>query len=455
MNSLFQSPLGAVLARPWVDTAGLTGLKRWYLPLSRLWAAANASNGEVDAFRGEIGAPLSGFWPDAYLTRLLRRHGAAQSAAHRTRTAWEKASFGGATPVLAGELDFRRRTSATRHLLSRGLFYPLIFPRRPPPARWQIVAPDALDRELAEERRDPAARYAVPVDAATVEQSVAFQSGGVRESWVRAPTPSPRSRRWPASNLLYARIVEPAGRPAHGTLVLGSGLCLETDLIAGAKDAGVRLAGLGWRSVEPVSPYHGLRAEKARYGGEPFFAEAPLAAFDLISGQAVESALLIAWARRRFGGKVALGGISMTSFVAQQAASYCHVLPAEARPDAVILISHSGRIQDVTFGGDLTAALGLDRALLEAGWTEDRLGEVAALIDPAAEPALPAARIVSVLGQTDRWVPYAEGLDVARRWKLPDANVFRYRLGHLGMPVQLMRDAAPFERLRQVLASAA
>jgi len=178
-------------------------------------------------------------------------------------------------------------------------------------------------------------------------------------------------------------------------------------------------------------------------------------AFDLISGQAVESALLIAWARRRFGGKVALGGISMTSFVAQQASSYCHVWPAEARPDAVILISHSGRIQDVTFGGDLTAALGLDRALLEAGWTADRLAEVAALIDPAAEPALPAARIVSVLGETDRWVPYADGLDVARRWKLPETNVFRYRLGHLRMPVQLMRDAAPFQRLRQVLASMA
>jgi hypothetical protein len=34
---------------------------------------------------------------------------------------------------------------------------------------------------------------------------------------------------------------------------------------------------------------------------------------------------------------------------------------------------------------------------------------------------------------------------------VPDTNIFRYRLGHLGMPVQLIRDTTPFARLRQVL----
>jgi hypothetical protein len=48
-------------------------------------------------------------------------------------------------------------------------------------------------------------------------------------------------------------------------------------------------------------------------------------------------------------------------------------------------------------------------------------------------------------------VPYRDGLAVARRWKLPDANMFNYALGHLGMPFQLARDSAPFERLRQVM----
>jgi len=33
---------------------------------------------------------------------------------------------------------------------------------------------------------------------------------------------------------------------------------------------------------------------------------------------------------------------------------------------------------------------------------------------------------------------------------LPPTNVFCYQLDHLGMPVQLVRDAALFERLMQV-----
>jgi hypothetical protein len=141
----------------------------------------------------------------------------------------------------------------------------------------------------------------------------------------------------------------------------------------------------------------------------------------------------------------------MSSFVAQQVASHCSLWPAEARPDAVLLISHSGRIEDVTFGGELAASFGIDRALHAAGWSREALARLSTVIDPAEAPALAPSRIVSVLGEADRWVPYADGLAVARRWKLPEANIFRYPLGHLGMPVQLTRDPAPFERLRQVL----
>ena len=51
MDVLFRSPLGALLAKPWVDQAGLFGLKRWYFPLSRLWAAANAAGDDTARFR--------------------------------------------------------------------------------------------------------------------------------------------------------------------------------------------------------------------------------------------------------------------------------------------------------------------------------------------------------------------------------------------------------------------
>ena len=54
---------------------------------------------------------------------------------------------------------------------------------------------------------------------------------------------------------------------------------------------------------------------------------------------------------------------------------------------------------------------------------------------------------------TDRWVPFDDGVEVAVRWQLPEANVFGYPLGHLGMPGQLVRDGAPFERLAQVMSA--
>ncbi len=452
MNVLFRSPVGALLARPWIDGVALTGLRR-YLPLSRLWAAANAAEEDVARFRAEVGAKLHEFWPASYIASVLRRNQAARRASQEARAAWDKAMFadGGLSEQEIREADWRRRVAATRHQATRGAFYPLLFPRRPPTARWRIEPPAAVERDLGASLANPDRLRVVPRQSFVPETSPPFSHDGVRELWLRAPSPAARLHRRAGSELMYARVVEPAGPSPHNTLIFGSGLCLETEQLAVARDPAARLAELGWRVIEPISPYHGLRAMPGYYGGEPFFAESPTSAIDLIAGQAIESGCLIAWARERFGGKVALAGISMTSFVAQQVASHCHAWPVASRPDAVLLISHSGRVEDVTFGGELAAVLGLDRALTTAGWSREALARVSTLIDPAGEPALPPGRILSVLGETDRWVPYQHGIGLAQQWMLPEHNVFRYRLGHLGMPVQLLRDSAPFERLRQVL----
>lgn len=451
MNALFGSPLGALLAKPWVDQVGLFGLRRWYFPLSRLWAAANAAGEDAARFRDEVGITPPAFWSDARLQAMLGRNTRALRDSEAARAAWEMAVFDQAATSDPGELDRRRRLAATRHLATRGWFYPLLFPRRPPLARWRIDDPERLERDFSPTPANLAALYSAAIDPGTVSVSRPFTSGGIREYWLRAPTPSTRLRRRAGSEFLYARVVEPTEAPPQASLIFGSGLCLEFDLLTVARDPGARLAAMGWRVIEPISPYHGLRAMPGYYGGEPFFAAGPTSSIDLITGQAIESALLAAWCRAHFGGPVALAGISMTSFVAQQVASHCHLWPARARPDAVMLISHSGRIEEVTFGGALAAMLGLDRELTKAGWSRETLARLSEVIDPAAAPVLPPSRIVSVLGETDRWLPYEAGLALARQWKLPEANIFQYPLGHLGMPVQLTRDAAPFVRLKQVL----
>lgn len=444
MNVLLRSPFGALLAKPWVDRAGLFALRRWYMPLSRLWAAANLAGGDPASFREQVGA-LPAFWSDRHLGLLLGRHERLRRAADAARARWDAAIFGPGGDADAGMLDDRRRAAATRHLLTRTTFYPLLFPHPPSGTRWQIDPPDRVPVA------DVPALYDAPFDVRSIEISRPFVRGGLRDYWLRAPAPSALLRARPGSGTLYAHVIEPAGMAAGETLIQGSGLCLELELLAAAYDPGRLLAAMGWRVIEPISPYHGLRTMPGFYGGEPFFALVPTAALDLIAGQALETALLTAWARDRFGGRVAVSGISMSSFVAQQVASHCGRWPIGIRPDGILLISHSGRLEDVVFGGELAAGLGIDCALRAAGWSRETLTRLSRAIDPAGEPALAPSRIVSVLGETDRWVPYGDGLALARRWNLPETNVFRYRLGHLGMPVQLMRDPAPFARLRQVL----
>jgi hypothetical protein len=442
MNVLLDSPIGGLLARPWLDAAGLFGLRR-YMPLSRLWAAANAAEGDVAVFRDQMGS-LPAFWSTFQLRPLLAHHDRLRRTADEARRAWETAIFDPDNASDPGLLDDRRRRASTLHQMTRGYFAPLLIPRRPSLARWQIDPPGGVET-------DPAALYRAPIDPKSVEVSRRFVREGLAEYWLRVPTPSPRLTARRGSELLYARVIEPAEGKARDTLIFGSGLCLELDLLSARHDSGRQLAAMDWRVIEPISPYHGLRAMPGFYGGEPFFALAPAGTLDLVAGQAIETTLLTAWARLRFGGTVSVAGISMSSFVAQQVASRGDPWPREARPDAVLLISHSGRLEEVTFGGELASLLGVDRALHEAGWTREALASMSHAIDPASQPALAPGRIVSVLGETDRWVPYDHGLALARQWQLPEENVFRYRLGHLGMPVQLTRDPRPFERLRQVV----
>src|SRR5579883_1692871 len=117
MNVLIESPLGGLLARPWLDAAGLFGLRR-YMPLSRLWAAANAAKGDVAAFRDQVGS-LPAFWSAFHLRPLLAHHDRLKRAADDTRRAWEMAIFDPAQASAAGLLDDRRRRASTSHQMTR------------------------------------------------------------------------------------------------------------------------------------------------------------------------------------------------------------------------------------------------------------------------------------------------------------------------------------------------
>ena len=235
-----------------------------------------------------------------------------------------------ATPIPARSID-RRRAAATRHLMTRGCFYPLLFPRRPAAARWQIDPPDSVpmpDPRRSTGRRSMRGRSRFR--AAFVQRRLA------RILAARADAVGAAAPRGPAARRLYARVVEPAEAGRGETLILGSGLCLEFELLPRGARSRRRLAAMGWRVIEPISPYHGLRAMPGFYGGEPFFALAPTGSLDLIAGQAVETALLTAWARGRFGGTV-VGGRHLACHRSWRSRSRAIAISgrSQARPDAV------------------------------------------------------------------------------------------------------------------------
>jgi hypothetical protein len=446
-----------VATQPWIDPVVLGALRRWYFPLSRLWAAANAADGDVDRFFAEPGAPEDGPWSRRIAGSVLPRHEGARRRAASERQRWEAAAFGSEpvpTAVLA-RLDSARRRAASLHLATRGLFYPLLFPRRAPPAAWGIPAPLAVDTAYGAGRGDPAAVYAVPAAMPLIEVSHPTARRGRTERWLRFPTPHAPLAARAGCETVYTRVVEPEGcTPDTPTVIAGNGLCIETDILVESVDPARVLAPLGFRVVETVSPYHGLRTQTGTYGGEPFFAAAPLGTLDLIVGQTRETAVLIDWCRRQFSGPLAVAGISMSSFVAQQLAVRCHDWPQALRPDGLLLVSHSGRIEEVTFSGSLIRALGLTRWLTAAGWTRETLMRWEGLLNPSGQPGLPSGRIVSVLGIADRLLPFETGQEVARAWSLPPANVFELNVGHLAMPVALMRDSRPMLRLKAIMQEA-
>jgi pimeloyl-ACP methyl ester carboxylesterase len=251
--------------------------------------------------------------------------------------------------------------------------------------------------------------------------------------------------------MAYAAVHEPDDGEASATLVFGHGIGVENDLWRETVDSVLLLVRDGIRVIEITGPWHGLRAQRGRYGGEPFFATAPLGVLDLFTAEVPEMAVLIDWARRRGSPRVGLGGVSLGALVAQLALVHAGHWPAACRPDAALLITHAGHIEQTAAGGSLTRGLGLIEAMEEAGWSNDEFASWRALTDPIGEPVMEAGKIVSVLASRDDVTPFASGRELVRDWGIPPENLFIMRQGHFSLPLALLRDRRPFARFARIL----
>lgn len=447
INRLLGGPFGAFMLKPWYDPVALQGVLRFFMPASRAWAAANVSGGDVQAFLAALGQPRS---IGQGLINAIASTTQAQSAYQASETAWEDAVFNDARTRDVVALEDQRMTAADAWMRTRAGFLPSHLLNAFPAVKFEIESQGSVLQRHGARLSDAALAFPGVTDLQGFKVSSHHNVHGRNISWLRAPAAGPY-----AGDTMWARIEEPH-ELAKGAVIFCHGIMMEREHWASLYDqAEVFLDSEGGRLavISPEGPGHGRRMIPGFYGGEQILAKGVGGILDYFAAHVVEVGRLIAWARQRYGGPVAIAGVSLGALTSQLVISAAKHWPAEARPDAALLLATNESMMDVTFNGSLAGGLGFAAALTKAGWTNADIDRWRPLVEPDL-PATDPSRIVCVLGTTDTVTPYGGGERLVGRWNLPAENVFRWNGGHFAAAFSVLRDRAPIHKFKAALAQA-
>lgn len=444
-----RSPLGAIATSRAIDRPTLRAVTDVYMPLSRLWAAAEVAEGDPDRFAAAV--PLEeplGPVLRRQVAGALRAFDRARAQAADASRVWEAAFFAPSpspTDRLL-HLEQRRLLRAQRHLLQR-LRFSLVFLRsRVPPVRFDIPDEQGVLSVYGARRAEPwrASTPAEPLPV--VERSHPIPVAGGRDYWLRFMTPHARM-----GDTAWARVHEPPDAENAPTFIFGNGVCVEFDHVKYSMDDVMALCRHGIRVIEIESPWHGRRRARGTFSGEPFLARAPLGPIDLFTAQVQEIAVLVAWARAQGSPRVGVGGASMGALAAQLAGIHSAHWPADWRPDMLGLITFCDQVHQLALRSALAIRTGLSQALTDAGWTPERASRWLHFTDAVGTPQVAADNIVAVLGTEDEITPYDIAQAQLDRWGVPVENRFVSRRGHFSTPIAMARESDPLERIGAIL----
>ena len=443
-----RTPVGDLVARPWFDRLSLNTIGNWFVPLSRLWAAARAAEGSVERYFEETGiAPTPRL--SRGLERTLRRFEAVRHQVLDVEHRWESVIFGPREPdgETAFEVERARLFQRSDYNNLRRIFVPLRLGAKVEPIKWQVPSPGEVAAIYDCLVSDPAKAFAPPdpMPQVTVSHPVPGRDGQ-HSYWLRFASPSPRM-----GDQVIARVYEPAGGGNAPTLIFGHGICVEFDHWRGLVDEVEAMVDMGIRVVRPEAPWHGRRVPDGMYGGEKFIATAPIGALDLFTSAAREWSVLIDWFRTTTNAPVAVGGSSLGAMTAQTIADKARCWPERLRPDAMFLITHCGHIEEAVVHGELAKMWGIAQHTMQHGWRSDLIRHYMPLLEADGRPVIDPGNIVTVLGDHDNVTPFDGATMLNDEWGLPAENRFVYRRGHFSVPIGMMRDDAPLRRLKDIL----
>ncbi|MGH6891124.1 MAG: alpha/beta hydrolase family protein, partial [Dongiaceae bacterium] len=358
------SLLLALLARPWVDRVCLWGLRR-LLPASRAWAAAAATGASRDGFARELG--LLGLPMPPLLHRKLTATHRLRLLAKAAQTRWAEIAFGESEGDLAAAERERRKT-AQSYMANR--FRYLLFAKRHrvPAVRYRTPTPEIAIEALSQVLADPDALFQVPDSLPQIQRSGGIDHGDAIEYWLRFESGGVADE---PADTAYAHVYEPKQHGAAGlpSFFFAHGLAMELEMMADGPRSFLGMARVGMRIVLPDGPGHNRRCKAGLYGGESFLTEPPVSGILHFVRAAREYAALIAWCRAQGPGRISLGGISLGALTAQVAASRWRYWPAEAKPDALFLMTTTARISALPLESSLGQVADIDNEVRRRGWT--------------------------------------------------------------------------------------
>lgn len=364
VERLIASPLGAVIARPWFDRYTLHFFEKWFFPSSRLWAAARAANGSTQDFFGHVPiAPVPRL--STRIAALLQRFENQRAEVLLAEADWEETFFGPRDSATISRIDCetRRLNERANYNEFRRKFTFLTRYAQVPSVRWEISSPMELAADYARVVRGEADPFAAPSTMPEVVVSRDISSDKSNSYWIRFPSPSTMN------DTVVARVTEPNGVRNPPTLVFLHGVGVEFDHWHGMIDEAARLVKMGIRVVRPEAPWHGRRVPAGCYGGEKFIATLPRGTLEFSSAQVSEVAVLMDWCRKKTDAPVALGGSSLGAHVARVASAKAHDWPKHLRPDALLLITPCGRLEDAAIEGSFARIWGTAEAAGAEGWS--------------------------------------------------------------------------------------
>ena len=441
-----RGPLGGLFTLPWFDRASMYFLRRWYLPLSRLWAVADEAHGSIASFVKVAQLEL-GTRQTERLSKVLFHFEVSRARVNAIDAAWQEAFFGAQNAAL-GDLaaieKARKKAQQSHNIRRRDLRFLLSF--KPPTSRYEIPSMEEVETLYGGIRSDPDPYFSAPDKMPTVEQSRHFDGADGKQYWIRFRSPSQRT-----NDLVYARVHEPIGQKNPPTIIFGHGICVEFDYLEGLVDEVDVLCRMGFRVVRPEAPYHGRRRPQGYYGGEYISARSPLGILDTFTASVVERAVLMDWCRHTSDGPVTMGGSSLGALIAQLVAGRSQHWSRHLIPDALLLIMHCSKIEDALIHGSIAKLFAALEAKHERGWSVATVAAYLGALDPPSQPGINADNIVSILGRHDAATPFVGGLELIDRWQLPPQNRFIWPQGHFSLPIALTRNDAPLRHFQQIV----